>query len=176
MRRVRSAVFSASNAARSAGFRASTRRTNTPSCWRIGALTVLSGIAKAAPIASPSDPNWRTAPARVVMPVLTTVCFAAAAAASSDDVGAELAALLVGFEQRLLDQVGRVQLTLEPHVQLEPRQHAQVLAVILQGPLESVRLASHAGTRQAKTRPARAARGRMDFGGRGGRVRIPALL
>jgi hypothetical protein len=54
---------------------------------------------------------------------------------------AKLVTLLVGLEQRLLDQVRRIELPLKTRVQLRPGQEAQVLAVLLQRPI--LHLLSH---------------------------------
>jgi hypothetical protein len=59
-------------------------------------------------------------------------------------VAAELLAVLVRLDQRLLHDVGRIDLAGQARVELEPRQQVQVVAVVLDGSRRRLRGSGHA--------------------------------
>ena len=64
---------------------------------------------------------------------------------------AELAAVLVGLDQRLLDHVRRIELAAQPRVELQPGQQVEVVAVVLHRTIQAAGLVLHNGLMEEET-------------------------
>ena len=64
---------------------------------------------------------------------------------------AELAAVLVGLDQRLLHHVRRVELAAQPRVELEPREQVEVVAVVLHRTIQAAGRRLHNGLMEEET-------------------------